>query len=262
MDYGLKGRSVVVAAASEGIARAAAMKFAGEGARLALCSRDAGKLTRTAEEIRQQHGVPVITEPFDVTDEQAVQRFVQRVGAEYGAVDVCITNAGGPPARMFLSTTTEEWRRAFELNLLSVAHLARAVIPWMQRKRWGRIVTLTSVSVRQPVGDLIYSNAVRAGVLGLVKSLSNEFGKDGITVNNVGPGYTATARLTELITKRAVEQGMTEEQYAARLSADTPLGRLGQPDEVADAIVWLASERASFITGQTLLVDGGLYKGL
>jgi 3-oxoacyl-[acyl-carrier protein] reductase len=262
MDYGLKGRSVIVAAASEGIARAAAVKFAGEGARLALCSRDAAKLARTADEIRQQYGVPVVAEPFDVTDEQAVQRFVQRVGAEYGAVDVCVTNAGGPPPRMFLSTTTEEWRRAFELNLLSIVHLARAVIPWMQRKRWGRIVTITSVSVRQPVGDLIYSNAVRAGVLGLVKSLSNEFGREGITVNNVGPGYTATARLTELIAKRAAEQGMTEEQYAARLSADAPLGRLGQPEEVADAIVWLASERASFVTGQTLLVDGGLFKGL
>jgi 3-oxoacyl-[acyl-carrier protein] reductase len=262
MDYGLKGRNVIVAAASEGIARAAAVKLAGEGARLALCSRDAAKLTRTADEIRQQYGVPVIAEPFDVTDEQAVQRFVQRVGAEYGGVDVCVTNAGGPPARMFLSTTAEEWRRAFELNLLSIVHLARAVIPWMQRKRWGRIVTITSVSVRQPVGDLIYSNAVRAGVLGLVKSLSNEFGRDGITVNNVGPGYTATARLTELIAKRAAEQGMTEEQYAARLSADAPLGRLGQPEEVADAIVWLASERASFVTGQTLLVDGGLFRGL
>jgi len=262
MDYGLKGRSVIVAAASEGIARAAAIKFAAEGARLALCSRDAAKLTRTADEIRQQHGVPVLAEPFDVTDEQAVQRFVQKVGTEYGDVDVCVTNAGGPPARMFLSTTTEEWQRAFELNLLSIVHLARAVIPWMQRKGWGRIVTLTSVSVRQPVGDLIYSNTVRAGVLGLVKSLSNEFGKDGITVNNVGPGYTATARLSELITKRAAEQKMTEEQYAARMSADMPLQRLGQPDEVADAIVWLASERASYITGQTLLVDGGLYKGL
>jgi 3-oxoacyl-[acyl-carrier protein] reductase len=262
MDYGLKGRSVIVAAASEGIARAAAIKFAAEGARLALCSRDAAKLTRTADEIRQQHGVPVLAEPFDVTDEQAVQRFVQKVGTEYGDVDVCVTNAGGPPARMFLSTTTEEWQRAFELNLLSIVHLARAVIPWMQRKGWGRIVTLTSVSVRQPVGDLIYSNTVRAGVLGLVKSLSNEFGKDGITVNNVGPGYTATARLSELITKRAAEQKMTEEQYAARMSADMPLQRLGQPEEVADAIVWLASERASYITGQTLLVDGGLYKGL
>jgi 3-oxoacyl-[acyl-carrier protein] reductase len=262
MDYGLKGRSVIVAAASDGIARSAAVKFAAEGARLALCSRDATKLKRAADEIRQQHGAQVFAEPFDVTDEAAVQQFVQDVSAQYGGVDVCVTNAGGPPARMFLSTTSAEWQHALELNFLSVVHLARAVLPWMQQKRWGRIVTITSVSVRQPVGDLIYSNAVRAGVVGLVKSLSNEFGKDGITVNNVGPGYTATARLGELISKRARELGMTEEQYAARLSADTPLQRLGQPEEVADAIVWLASERASFITGQTLLVDGGLYKGL
>ena len=262
MDYGLKGRSVIVAAASEGIARAAAIKFAGEGARLAICSRDSEKLTRTADEIRQQNGVQVIAEPFDVTDEAAVQRFVERVGQEYGGVDVCVTNAGGPPSRMFLQTTSAEWQRAVELNLLSIVHFARAVIPYMMRQRWGRIVTITSISVRQPVGDLIYSNTVRAGVLGLVKSLSNEFGKDGITVNNVGPGYTATARLQELLTKRAADLGVSEQQYAARIAADTPLQRLGQPEEVADAIVWLASDRASFITGQTLLVDGGAYKGL
>jgi 3-oxoacyl-[acyl-carrier protein] reductase len=163
---------------------------------------------------------------------------------------------------MFLSTTSEEWQRAVELNFMSVVHFARAVIPWMQRQKWGRIVTITSVSVRQPVGDLIYSNAVRAGVLGLVKSLSNEFGKDGITVNNVGPGYTATARLQQLVKKRAVDFNISEEEYLGRLGADAALKRVGEPDEVADAIVWLASDRASFITGQTVLVDGGLYKGI
>jgi 3-oxoacyl-[acyl-carrier protein] reductase len=262
MDYGLKGRSVIVAAASEGIARAAALKFAGEGARLALCSRDAGKLNRTAEEIRQQTGAEVMAAPFDVTDAEAVGRFVAQVAGVYGGVDVCVTNAGGPPARMFLETTPPEWQRAFELNLLSIVHFARAVVPWMQRRQWGRIVTITSVSVRQPVGDLIYSNTVRAGVLGLVKSLSNEFGKDGITANNVGPGYTATARLNELIAKRAVSAGISEAEYAKRLGKDAALQRVGQPEEVADAIVWLASERASYITGQTLLVDGGAYKGL
>ncbi len=262
MDYGLKGRSVIVAAASEGIARAAAIKFAGEGARLALCSRSEDKLTRTADELRSQTGTEIMAVPLDVTDERAVTSFVARVAEEYGGVDVCVTNAGGPPAKMFLETTSSEWQRAAELNLFSIVYLARAVIPFMQQKHWGRIVTITSVSVRQPVGDLIYSNTIRAGVLGLVKSLSNEFGKDGITVNNVGPGYTATARLEELMTQRAAAASMTKEQYAARLSSDTPLRRLGQPEEVADAIVWLASERASFITGQTVLVDGGIYKGL
>jgi 3-oxoacyl-[acyl-carrier protein] reductase len=262
VDYGLKNRSVIVAASSEGIARSAAVKFAAEGAKLALCSRDESKLTQAAEEIRAQYAVDLIAEPLDVTDETAVEQFVQHVAAKFGGIDVCVTNAGGPPAKMFLETTTEEWHRAVDLNFMSIIHFARAVIPWMQKKQWGRIVTLTSVTVRQPVSDLIYSNAVRAGVLGLVKSLSNEFGKDGITVNNVGPGYTATARLKQLVTKRAAELRISEDEYSERLGADAALKRLGLPDEVADAIVWLASDRASYITGQTILVDGGLFKGL
>jgi 3-oxoacyl-[acyl-carrier protein] reductase len=145
---------------------------------------------------------------------------------------------------------------------MSIVHFARAVLPWMQKNQWGRLVTITSVTVRQPVPDLIYSNAVRAGVLGLVKSLSNEFGKDGITVNNVGPGYTATERLKQLISKRSQDLGTTPAEFESRLVEDVPLKRVGQPEELADAIVWLASDRASYITGQTLLVDGGAFKGL
>jgi len=204
----------------------------------------------------------VIAETLDVTDVTAVEAFVQHVAKTFGGVDVCVTNGGGPPAKMFFATTTEEWRRAVELNFMSIIHFARAVLPWMQKKQWGRLVTITSITVRQPVTDLIYSNAVRAGVLGLVKSLSNEFGKDGITVNNVGPGYTATERLKQLIGKRSQDLGIPAQEFEARLVADAPLQRVAQPEEVADAIVWLASERASYITGQTLLVDGGLFKGL
>jgi len=259
---GLRKRSVIVAASSEGIAYAAAESFAAEGARLAMCSRDGEKLNKAAEEIRARHGAEVLVEPFDVTDAAAVTRFVDHVAERFGGVDVCVTNAGGPPAKMFLETTDEEWKRAIDLNLLSIVHFARAVLPHMQKKKWGRIVTITSVSVRQPVYDLVYSNAVRAGVLGLVKSLSNEFGKDGITVNNVAPGFTATERLKELAAKRAKAAGVNENDYLERMGADAALGRVGKPEEVADAIVWLASERASYITGQTLLVDGGLYQGL
>jgi 3-oxoacyl-[acyl-carrier protein] reductase len=259
---GLRKRSVIVAASSEGIAFAAAERFAAEGTRLAMCSRDIEKLGRAADEIRARHGAEVIAEPVDVTDAAAVERFVGNVAQQFGGVDVCVTNAGGPPAKMFLETTGEEWQRAVEMNLMSIVHFARAVVPHMQQKRWGRIVTITSVTVRQPVYDLVYSNAVRAGVLGLVKSLSNEFGKDGITVNNVAPGYTATARLRDLVSKRAIGLGMSESDYFKQLGAEAALGRVGEPEEVADAIVWLASERASYITGQTLLVDGGLYKGL
>ena len=207
MDLGLKNRSVIVAASSDGIARAAAEKFAAEGAKLAMCSRDAKKLNLAAAQIRKQHGAQVVAEPLDVTDEAAVEKFVKQVAQEFGGVDVCVTNAGGPPPKMFFATTTEEWHRSIELNFMSVIYFARAVLPWMQKNQWGRLVTITSITVRQPVSDLIYSNAVRAGVLGLIKSLSNEFGKDGITVNNVGPGFTATERLKQLIAKRSQRDG-------------------------------------------------------
>ena len=262
MDLGLKNRNVIVAASSDGIARAAAEKFAAEGAKVAMCSRDATKLNPAAALIRERYGAQVLAEPLDVTDANAVEAFVQHVAQEFGGVDVCVTNAGGPPAKMFFATTTEEWHRAVELNFMSIIHFARAVLPWMQKNHWGRLVTITSITVRQPVSDLIYSNAVRAGVLGLIKSLSNEFGKDGITINNVGPGYTATERLKQLIAKRSQEMGISAAEFEARLGVEAPLKRVGLPEEVADAIVWLASERASFITGQTLLVDGGLFKGL
>jgi 3-oxoacyl-[acyl-carrier protein] reductase len=262
VNLGLQNRSVIVAASSDGIARSAAEKFAAEGAQVAMCSRDAAKLNAAAARIRDSYGAKILAEPLDVTDAAAVEEFVKHVAQEFGGVDVCVTNAGGPPAKMFFSTTTKEWHRAMELNFMSVIYFARAVLPWMQKKQWGRLVTITSITVRQPVTDLIYSNAVRAGVLGLIKSLSNEFGKDGITVNNVGPGYTATERLKQLIGKRSQELGMSAEEFESKLGAEAPLKRVAQPEEVADAIVWLASDRASYITGQTLLVDGGLFKGL
>jgi len=149
-----------------------------------------------------------------------------------------------------------------DLNFMSAVYFTHAVIPHMQKKRWGRIITITSITTKQPVADLVYSNAVRAAVVGLVKSLANEFGKDGILVNNVGPGYTATRRLKELAHSRSVASGKTEKEIFEGWSAEAPLKHLGDPRELADAIVWLASERASYITGQTILVDGGLYKGL
>lgn len=266
MDLGLAGKSVMVCASSDGIALAAAKRFAAEGARVAMCSRDRGKLERAADLVRAAgpDGAPVevLAEALDVTDAPAVERFVAGATERFGSVDVCVTNAGGPPAKMFLETTPEEWDRAYALNLKSTVLFARAVLPGMQRRRWGRIVTITSVSVRQPVSDLVYSNTVRAGVVGLVKSLSNEFGKDGITVNNVGPGYTATERLRGLVRSRSAAAGVSEEAYLGTLGDQAALRRVGEPEEVADAIVWLASERASYITGQTLLVDGGVYKGL
>ena len=262
MDTGLKNRVAIVAASSQGIGRATAEAFAAEGCRIAMCARNAQTLAAAADKIRKQYSVEVLDQTLDVTDADAVHRFIDAVVAKFGSVDICVTNAGGPPAKGFLAASLEEWRKAVELNFLSAVYFAREVIPHMQRKRWGRIITITSITTKQPVADLVLSNAVRAAVVGLVKSLANEFGKDGILVNNVGPGYTATDRLKELAKSRSAVLGKSEKEIFEGWAADAPLQRLGEPREVAETIVWLASERASYITGQTVLVDGGLYKGL
>ena len=262
MDTGLKNRVAIVAASSQGIGRATAEAFAAEGCRVAICARNAQSLQQVAEKIRKQNKVDVFSEALDVTDANAVHGFVEAVASKFGSVDICVTNAGGPPAKRFLAASIEEWRKAVDLNFLSTVFFAREVIPHMQKNRWGRIITITSITTKQPVTDLVLSNAVRAAVVGLVKSLANEFGEDGILVNNVGPGYTATDRLKELAKARSAAQGKSESEIFDSWAADAPLKRLGEPREVAETIVWLASERASYITGQTVLVDGGLYKGL
>jgi 3-oxoacyl-[acyl-carrier protein] reductase len=227
-----------------------------------MCARNAEALRVAGDKIKTQHRVDVYADAFDVTDRDAVHQFVDLVAKQFGSVDICVTNAGGPPAKGFLATTPEDWDKAVEANLLSAIYFAREVIPHMQKKHWGRIVTITSITTKQPVPDLILSNAVRTAVIGLVKSLANEFGKDGILVNNVGPGFTATDRLKQLAKARSAASGKTEREIFDSWAADAALKRVGEPQEVADTIVWLASERASFITGQNILVDGGAYKGL
>jgi 3-oxoacyl-[acyl-carrier protein] reductase len=262
MELGLRGKVAIVAASSQGIGRATAEAFAAEGCRVAMCARNERTLALAAEDIRKQHRAEVFDRSLDVTDAAAVRQFVEAVVAKFGAADICVTNAGGPPAKVFLAATVEDWHKAVEANFMSTVHFAREVIPHMQRRRWGRIITITSITTKQPVADLVLSNAVRAAVVGLVKSLANEFGKDGILVNNVGPGFTATDRLKELAKSRSAASGTAEQDIFDGWAADAPLRRLGEPREIADTIVWLASERAAYVTGQTVLVDGGMYKGL
>jgi 3-oxoacyl-[acyl-carrier protein] reductase len=262
MDLGLKNRVALVAASSQGIGLATAHAFAAEGCVVAMCGRNAQTLRAAADQVKAQHRAEVVAEAMDVTDPAAVHDFVASVAAKFGAVDICVTNAGGPPAKGFLSASLEDWQSALAANFLSTVYFAREVIPHMQRKRWGRIVTITSITTKQPVADLVLSNAVRAAVVGLVKSLANEFGKDGILVNNVGPGFTATDRLKELAQARSASSGKAQQEIFDAWAADAPVKRLGEPREVAETIVWLASERASYVTGQTVLVDGGMYKGL
>jgi 3-oxoacyl-[acyl-carrier protein] reductase len=262
MDLGLKNRVAMVAASSQGLGLATAEAFAAEGCRVAMCARNEQTLQAAAEKIRKQYGVEVFAEALDVGEPDAVSRFVAAVANKFGSVDICVTNAGGPPAKGFLAATLDDWQRALELNFLSTVYFAREVIPHMQRKHWGRIITITSITTKQPVADLVLSNAVRAAVVGLVKSLANEFGKDGILVNNVGPGFTATDRLKELARARSSASGKNAQEIFDAWAADAPLKRLGEPRELAETVVWLASERASYVTGQTVLVDGGMYKGL
>jgi 3-oxoacyl-[acyl-carrier protein] reductase len=262
METGLRNRVAIVAASSKGIGRATALGLAAEGAHLALCARNREVLEEVAEEARQQHGVSVYADAFDVAEDLRVRQFAEEVHRRFGRVDVCVTNAGGPPAKPFLETAMTEWDSAYQLNLRSIVSFAQAVLPYMQQRRWGRVVTITSVAVKQPVPELVLSNSVRAGVLGLVRSLATQFGPDNITINNVGPGYTATDRVKELAQISARTTGTSATDYEAQIAGGIPLRRLAQPEEIADAIVWLASERASYVTGQTILVDGGVYRGL
>jgi 3-oxoacyl-[acyl-carrier protein] reductase len=219
-----------------------------------MCSRDRAKIDSAALEIRQATGIEAFAAAVDVADEQQVRDFVQAVKQRWRRLDICVTNAGGPPARTFVEATIAEWRSSVDLNLMSVVYLAREVLPIMQAQRWGRLITITSVSVKQPLERLILSNSVRSAVAGLVRSLSNEYAPHNILVNNVCPGYTATARLRGLM-----EQ---DPEIAAKWLAQIPLGRFATPEEVADLVVFLASERASYISGASLAVDGGFIKGL
>ncbi len=262
MDLGLKGKVAIVAAASKGLGRAVAAELAREGAQVAICSRDAAVLEQAAKSIEQAAGGSVFRQALDVADYAAVQKFLAAVEAKLGRVDICVTNAGGPPAKKFADITIEEWRVAVELTLMSAVYFAKEVLPRMQKNRWGRLITITSVSVKQPIDGLLLSNSIRAAVTGLARTLANEYGPHGITVNNVCPGYTRTERLDELAGKMSAAEGISPEKVFARWSAATPLGRVAEPEEFAAAVAFLASERASYINGATLVVDGGWVKSL
>jgi 3-oxoacyl-[acyl-carrier protein] reductase len=244
------------------LGRAVAEELAREGAEVAICSRTASELEKTAAAIREKGGHEVFWRALNVGDASAVSGFVAAVEERFGSVDICVTNTGGPPSKSFAATTHEDWRIWTEQLLMSVVYFAEAVLPRMQKNKWGRFLTITSYSVKQPVEGLLLSNSLRAGVTGLVRTLANEYGAHGITVNNVCPGYTRTERLDELAAMMGARSGASAEEVFTGWKKLIPAGRLGTPEEFASVVAFLASERASYVNGVSLAVDGGTTRSL
>lgn len=261
MDLGLAGKVALVTAASQGLGAAVALRFAQEGARVVICSRDKARIKARAAAIQEATGGEVLPVAADVTEAADVKRLVGTTLDYYDALDILVTNAGGPPAGTFLDFAPEDFEAAFQLNLMSAVRLCYAAVPQMLKQGGGSIVTITSLSVRQPLDNLILSNSIRLGVIGLTKSLANELGPRGIRVNSVLPGWTRTSRVDELLEARARAKGSTAEEEARQIAGSFPLGRMAKPEEFANVTVFVASPAASYLHGVALQVDGGAYRG-
>jgi 3-oxoacyl-[acyl-carrier protein] reductase len=254
VNLGLDGRVALVCGSTRGIGRAVAKLLAHEGARVAVNGRNREATQQAADEIAAETGAEVLPYPGDITIPEVAESRVHGVARDLGRLDVLFCNAGGPPAAPFLDQPPDAWQRALELNLLSTVHLARAAVPIMRKAQWGRIICLTSVAAKQPLPGLILSTMARAGVLGFSKALADEVAPDGITVNSICPGFIATERVAELTT--------TKPQMMKQMLAQIPMGRIGNPSELAAAVAFLASEAASYISGAVLQVDGGFTRSI
>jgi 3-oxoacyl-[acyl-carrier protein] reductase len=262
MDLGLKGKVAFIAGGSQGLGKAVAMEMSREGARIAICALDDPELPAAVEEIRAACGGDVIGIPADLTDSEQARNFVRRGIEHYGTVDILVNNAGGPPSKTFLEIDDDLWLFGVRLNLMSTIIMTREAVPAMMQKRWGRIINMTSVSVKQPIDGLILSNTVRSAVIGLAKTLSNELAPYNVTVNNVCPGYTMTERVRSLSVVVAEKESTTPEAVIKKWESSVPMGRLGTPEEFAALVTFLASERSGYITGASIQIDGGYYKGI
>ncbi len=263
MDLGLKEKVALVTGASAGLGYASAWALAAEGARLVICGRDVGRIERAAGRIRAETGAAVEPSVCDIASgREAVEQLVTHTVSVFGRLDILVSNAGGPPGGRFADLDAEAWQRAYNLTFLSTLHLCALALPVMERQGSGVVVVLTSLAAKQPVAGLVTSNTFRAGLNGLIKSIADEYGPKGIRANTVAPGYTETERLKELAAGISKRDGISIEEVYEHWRSLAPLHRLGRPEEIGAAVAFLASERAAFITGQHLAVDGGAIRGL
>lgn len=262
MDLGLKNKVALVAASSRGIGRAVAWALAREGTKLVICSRNKEVLEKTADEILMQTGVTVFPLALDLTNREQIDWLMEETLDLFGKVDILVTNNGGPPPGTAEDVDEEDWRQAVQTTLMSAVRLSQAVIPGMQKQKWGRIIHLASITAKQPIPRLFLSNVLRPAVIGLAKCQSQDYARDNILVNAVCPGYFMTERVQNLLKDREKETDRSAEAVMADAVSEIPLGRIGDPEELASLIVFLASEKASYITGSNIVIDGGFDRGL
>lgn len=262
MELGIKGKTVLITASSTGIGRAVAEVFAEEGCNIVICSRTKEKLIETSREIKSKYNIEPFWGVCDLSKQKDIENFYEAVKNQFGKIDILVNNCGGPVPGFFKDLSEDDWNDAFKQVLMSVVRFSQLVLPGMIEQEWGRIINVTSIAVKQPVHNLMLSNSLRAGVTGFAKSLSNEFANKNITVNNVAPGYTLTHRLYELAVNRAKTSKTSHEEILAEMAKDVPMNRLAGPEEIAALVLFLASQKASYITGTTIQVDGGSTKAI
>jgi 3-oxoacyl-[acyl-carrier protein] reductase len=262
MDLGLRDKVALVAAASKGLGRAVAHELAAEGARVVICARGREALMESREAIAHETKADVLAIVADVSTLEGISAVASEAIKAFGPVDILVNNAGGPPSGPFEQHQWPEWEKAVNLTLRSAVELTRLLLPGMRLRRWGRVINVTSIAVKQPVDGLMLSNSIRAAVTGWARTLANEVAGDGITVNNVLPGYTRTERLEQLNAARAASERVAVDEVQRRIESQIPMRRLGDPTEFAAMVAFLASERASYITGQSFPVDGGWIRSI